>query len=141
MSRIEDCLKSIISNNPSEIIVVDGDSSDNTVELASAYTDKIIISKNSNLTRDRQKGIDAAKNTLIAMVDADHRLDSFSLRDLLLDMKNYDLDIVQSQLVSYGNNNFWNAAEEQAWHITHNKSGPKKMIGVAPAIFKREIFY
>ena len=39
-SRIEGCLKSIITNHPSEIIVVDGDSSDNTAEIALKYTSR-----------------------------------------------------------------------------------------------------
>ena len=140
-ARIEDCLKTVILNQPGEIIVVDGDSSDNTVSLSSNFTQNVIVTKNSNLTRDRQIGIDAANNPLIAMIDADHRLGSSSLENMLSDLKLYNFDIVQSQLISYTNNNYWNAAEEESWELTHNKPGPKKMIGVAPAIFVKSIFF
>tara|TARA_B100000315_G_C14584685_1_gene592309 strand:+ start:2765 stop:3628 length:864 start_codon:yes stop_codon:yes gene_type:complete len=139
-TRIEDCLRSVDSNDPGEIIVVDGGSSDRTVEIAKNFTHKVIVSKNSNLTRDRQIGIDAASKEFIAMIDSDHRLDNNSLELLLHDLNEYHFDMVQSQLISFENNNFWNFAEEQAWHLTHNKSGPQKMIGVAPAMFKREMF-
>ena len=74
------------------------------------------------------------------MIDSDHRLEKGDIQSLLDDMHKFNLDIVQSQLISYKNLNFWNRAEEQAWDITHNIPGPKKMIGVAPAIFKKELF-
>ncbi|TFH46834.1 MAG: glycosyltransferase [ANME-2 cluster archaeon] len=41
-SRIEDCLKSIVNNNPGEIIVVDGESTDTTIDIAKKYTNKVI---------------------------------------------------------------------------------------------------
>jgi glycosyltransferase involved in cell wall biosynthesis len=138
--RIKDCLEAIKKNSPGEIIVVDGGSKDNTVKIALNYADKIIKSKHSNLSRDRQLGINSAKHDLIAMVDADHRLDPGSLASLLNDLTKYDLDFVQSQLISYKNESFWNAAEEEMWQINLNVPGRKKMIGTAPAIYKKFIF-
>jgi glycosyltransferase involved in cell wall biosynthesis len=139
-NRIVDCLRSVVSCQPNEIIVIDGDSKDSTARLALNYTNNVIITKSSNLTRDRQIGIDAASNDIIAMIDADHRLVDDSLNSLLKDLMTFKFDIVQSQLKSYINNNFWNAAEEQFWDLTHNRPGPKKMIGVAPALYKKKIF-
>ena len=42
-NNIEDCLKSVFLNNPEEIIIIDGASNDNTVEIAKKYNVKIII--------------------------------------------------------------------------------------------------
>ena len=107
-ARIRDCLESIYANNPNELILVDGDSTDGTVAIAREFSSiKIIKSQNSNLTRDRQKGLDAAKNNLVAMIDADHRLRPGDLDSLLADMEEFQLDIVQSGLISYVNNGFW----------------------------------
>lgn len=138
--RIEACLRSILSNNPDELIVVDGGSIDKSVELSRIYTSKVIVTHNSNLTRDRQIGINAAKNDYIAMIDADHRLKENDLISLLADLKIFEFDIVQSQLVSFKNNNWFNIAEEQMWALNHNHPGARSMIGVAPAIYKKEIF-
>ena len=135
-ARIEACLQAVVRNAPGEIIVVDGDSSDRTAEIARRYASRVIVSKKSSLTRDRQVGIDAAGLTHVAMIDADHRLEPGDLQSLLNDMEELGFDVVQSQLISFANNNFWNRAEEQAWQLTHNIPGPKTMIGVAPAIFK-----
>jgi hypothetical protein len=100
----------------------------------------VIESGASTLTRDRQKGIDAARNDLIAMIDADHRLRPGDLASLVADMQEFDFDIVQSGLVAFENHGFWDAAEEATWHLTHNLPGPKRMIGTAPAIYKKHVF-
>jgi len=139
-ARLEDCLRSIVANEPAEIIVVDGGSTDATLEIARRYTDRIISSPASNLTLDRQRGIDAAKHDLIAMIDADHRLAPGDLDALYADLERFGLDIVQSQLASHQNHGFWDAAEEQSWDLTHNIPGEKTMIGTAPAIFRRRVF-
>lgn len=139
-ARIEDCLSSIAANGPDEILVVDGGSTDRTLEIAALFTDRIISTPKSNLTLDRQRGIDAAKHDLIAMIDADHRLAPGDLDLLYADLVRFDLDIVQSQLASYQNRGFWDAAEEESWDLTHNLPGPKSMIGTAPAIFRRRVF-
>jgi len=139
-ARLEDCLRSIVESAPDEIIVVDGGSTDRTLEIAAKFTDRIISTPKSNLTLDRQRGIDAAKHDLIAMIDADHRLHPGDLDQLYQDLERFGLDIVQSQLVSYENRGFWDAAEEQSWDLTHNIPGEKKMIGTAPAIYRRRVF-
>ena len=139
--RIKDCIDLIIQNKPDEIIVVDGNSQDRTVEILETYKSiHLIKSIDSNLTKDRQIGIDIAKNEFIAMIDADHRLSSKDLKSLYKDLKDLDLDIVQSGLKSFKGSGFWGNAEEQAWKLNHNIPGPKKMIGVAPAIFKKKVF-
>ena len=138
--RIKECLESIILNNPDEIIVVVGDSNDKTAQIARQYTDKVIETVNSSLSRDRQTGIDNAKNDYIAMIDADHRLEKGDLQKLYDDLIENNYDIIQSSLKSYKNNNWMNRAEEQMWELNHNIPGERKMIGTAPDIYKKELF-
>lgn len=138
--RLEECLQLILKNKPDEIIVVDGGSSDKSLEIAKKFTNNIILSKNSSLTRDRQKGLNAAKNEYIALVDADHRLKENDLIGLLNDMKKFNFDAVQSQLKSYINISWLNKAEEQMWEINQNVPGSRSMIGVAPALYKKSLF-
>lgn len=139
--RLRECLETVYQNDPDEVILVDGGSTDGTVAIAREFSGiKIIESNNSNLTRDRQKGIDAAINDLVAMVDADHRLRPGDLESLLRDMQEFKFDIVQSGLVSYKNHGFWDAAEEASWEVVHNIPGRRNMVGTAPAIYNKRIF-
>ncbi len=136
--RIKNCLKSLRQNKVDEIILVDGSSADRTVEISKKYINKLIISKKKSLTADRQLGINAAKNNLIAMIDADHILHNNSIEKLLFDLNSYKFDIVQSQLISKRKNNFFNLAEQEVWDLTHNIPGARKMIGTAPCIYKKK---
>ena len=139
--RLKECLESIYLNNPTEVILVDGNSTDNTLFIAREFKSlRIIESQNSNLVLDRQKGIDAANNQLVAMIDADHRLRPGDLDSLVKDMHYFNLDIVQSGLKSHSSHGFWDRAENASWQISHNLPGQRGMIGTAPAIYKKEIF-
>ncbi len=138
--RILQCLRSIKKNKPSEIIVVDGNSKDKTIKLAKTITKKVYIRKNSNLTNDRQFGIDKCKNELIAMIDADHILRENDILNLINEMNFFKFDMIQSQLEIYRKNSLLNIAENQTYDVVHNIPGKKKMIGVAPAIYKKKIF-
>ncbi len=140
--RLRDCLESVVRNQPDEIILVDGGSTDATVAIARQFQGvRVIESPSSNLTRDRQKGIDSARNDLIAMVDADHRLADGDLASLCRDMDEFRLDIVQSGLVSHSRGGFWDSAEEASWELTHNNPpGPRAMVGTAPAIYRKHVF-
>ena len=139
--RLRECLETIYANNPDEVILVDGDSNDGTIAVAKQFTGiHIISSRNSSLTKDRQKGLDAARNELVAMIDADHRLMPNDLKSLLEDMEEYKFDIVQSGLISHVKQGFWGAAEEASWELTHNIPGPRNMIGTAPAIYNKRVF-
>ena len=67
--RISACLDSVKWAN--EIIVVDDQSSDNTVELAKKYTDKIIVKKMDIEGRHRNWAYSLAKNLWVLSLDAD----------------------------------------------------------------------
>ena len=138
--RIENSLVGILRNNVDEIIVVDGNSSDKTAEIAKQYTNNVIVSNAKSLTIDRQIGVNKCKNSYIAMIDADHVLKENDIHSLYLDLKSFNFDIVQSQLKSFKNISFLNFAEEDSWNLTHNIPGIKNMIGTAPAIYRKEIF-
>ncbi len=69
-SRIEKCLDSIVWAD--EIIIIDGNSTDNTVELCRKYTDKIFIKDNpKNFDQNKVFGIQKALSEWILIFDAD----------------------------------------------------------------------
>jgi glycosyltransferase involved in cell wall biosynthesis len=139
-NQIEECLAKIVAARPDEVILVDGGSEDRTVEIARPYVDKLILSGKSNLTRDRQLGIDSATHDFIAMIDADHRVSLSTIPSLLNDLIDYNFDIVQGQVIGYPPQGFWSKSEEQAWELFHNQPGAKKMIGTAPCVYRKEVF-
>jgi glycosyltransferase involved in cell wall biosynthesis len=60
-----------LSKNDFEIIVVDGDSTDKTREIAERYADKVIIQKSKGVGGARNDGVEIAKADIVATTDAD----------------------------------------------------------------------
>lgn len=70
--RIRGCLESLDFVN--EIIVVDSNSSDQTVEIAGEYTDRIFRVDWKGYAAAKNFGIDKARNDWIISLDADERI-------------------------------------------------------------------
>ncbi len=78
---IRDCLESL--SFVDEIIVVDSNSSDRTVEIARGYTDKIFVVEWKGYAIAKSYGTELATNDWILSLDADERI-SDTLRDSLI---------------------------------------------------------
>ncbi|NVM52213.1 MAG: glycosyltransferase [Candidatus Helarchaeota archaeon] len=75
-----------------EIIVVDGDSTDNTREIAQNYADVVIIQKSKGVGGARNDGVEIAKADIVATTDADIIIPNFWLEQIVNHFeKNKDL--------------------------------------------------
>lgn len=74
-ANIERCLESVKSF-ADEIVIADGESTDNTIELVQKYEAKIIPTTNkANFHINKQIAMDAAKGDLVLQLDADEVID------------------------------------------------------------------
>ena len=89
--NIQECLESV--SWADEIVVVDSQSTDLTVELAKKYTDKVIVQPWLGHIGQSQFATDCAKNLWVLHMDADERVTP-ELRDeiLALDLENSPYD-------------------------------------------------
>jgi glycosyltransferase involved in cell wall biosynthesis len=85
--NIRDCLESI--KWADEIIVVDSESTDKTVEIAKEYTDIVFIKKWEGFRKQKQFAFDQAANEWIFSLDADE-VCTEKLRDRLLSLDTND---------------------------------------------------
>jgi len=73
-TNIEKCLKSVI-DWVDEVIIVDGNSIDKTVDIARKYTSKIIVTDNPEIFHiNKMKAINICKNDWILQLDADEEV-------------------------------------------------------------------
>jgi glycosyltransferase involved in cell wall biosynthesis len=136
--RIEDCLRSIMKNNPDEIILVDGGSTDNTINIAKKYVSKIISNRKSNLTEDRQIGLNNCRNNIAAMIDCDHVLEKNQIMSLFNEMILHKYAIIQAQ-INIIEKDFWTKAENFALQLTEVPGLQNEMLGTAPALYNKKI--
>lgn len=73
-NNLEDCLNSI-KDIASEIVIVDGGSTDSTITIAEKFTSRIIKTNNPAIFHiNKQKALEAAKYDWILQLDADERV-------------------------------------------------------------------
>src|SRR5215210_8529362 len=68
---IDDCLASIVRSQPREIIVVDGNSTDRTLEIAQRYPVQILANGDRGVAVARMLGVRAATSDAVALIDVD----------------------------------------------------------------------
>lgn len=133
---IEECLKSIMLAEPAELIVVDGNSSDATVEIARRFTDRIISDEGRGVAAARMMGAAAANHKTIALIDVDIVLQEGALADLLKEFQTGGYTALQAGLHSAAGPGYWGQA--LAFHHNHGRS--KHWPGVMATLFDREVF-
>jgi glycosyltransferase involved in cell wall biosynthesis len=99
---IEDCLKSL--SWVDEIIILDGYSTDGTVEIARKYTDKVeLITNQYNPEINKNICIKRAVNDWVFVIDADERV-SNNLKDEIMSLGSLEEGIVGFEIPM---KNFW----------------------------------
>jgi glycosyltransferase involved in cell wall biosynthesis len=136
---IETALKSIKENNPSEIIIIDGNSKDNSIEIGKMYTDKIISDKGKGLAYARQLGAEIAKGEYVAYIDSDIELpDNKILMNMLNELLENNYTGIHAQMIDpRENKSYWAEGEDFHFRNSFNKSGDRKILGTIVCIIKK----
>jgi len=82
-----------------ELIVKDGLSTDDTVEIAKGYADLVVSGKDVSIGDARNKGARQANGEVLAFLDADTSLDKHALELVAEDFSRYDIALL---LPKYG---------------------------------------
>ena len=99
---LEQILTQIVQEIPFEnLIVVYGNSTDNTREIASKYTDKVFWDGDKGLGAARNMGIQKATSEIVTMIDSDVTLDKGWYNQLIGHFQNPDVAAVMGTCV-YG---------------------------------------
>lgn len=137
--RISACLESVAAQGVGKVIVVVAESTDRTESIVGDMGFRYLSGTGRGLTADRQLGISEADSEFICFVDADQRLGQQQISRMLGEMIELKFDAINAGLSIEGLGWFCRA-ENEFFHLTHNVAGPKQMIGVAPTIFRSDVF-
>lgn len=135
---IKECLSLVQRNNPTEIIVVDGNSSDRTVEIASGYTERIYSDDGGGKSFARQLGAEQARQEYIAYVDSDVILGEGALAIMLAEFQGSDyVSIGAREPPDIKSSSYWEWGQRQYAQIA-NPPSREDRIGMAACLFRRE---
>ncbi len=131
---LDECLRSITEAHPSELIIVDGCSTDRTVDIARRYGAQVLSDEGKGLPVARLLGARAAASNRVALIDADVVLPKGSLAALLEEFERGGYVALQARLQSVSGPGYWGRA--LAHH--HHTGRSKNWFGLVATIFDRD---
>lgn len=132
---IEGCLTSIFKANPAEVIVIDGLSTDHTLEIAQRFPVVIISDGGLGVPAARMMGVRAASNPIVGLFDVDIRIPDGALESLYKQFSGGQYDALQAGLISYSGQGYWGRA--LVYH--HNNGRSKHWPGLMASLFKQQV--
>jgi glycosyltransferase involved in cell wall biosynthesis len=137
-STLIGCLESVKHNFPGQIIVIDGNSSDNTAEIARRYTKNVDSDQGLGLGYARDLGVSKAIYPYIAIISPDDTIPQDFL-SIALDLikKRPNLAGIQALKIVWEPKNFWAKGQNSLYNI-QAKNTKRKVIG-NPSIYRTAI--
>jgi glycosyltransferase involved in cell wall biosynthesis len=132
------CIKSVLQQGISELIVIDGGSTDGTLEEVNKYPCRVYVIGKTGLSHARQFGVDQTKTDFVALVDSDNILDPHCLADLKNDLLASDFAGVAAQKRAYDQQNIFCRFQEWMNSKKVNKPGKKLVIGT-PSLYRASV--
>lgn len=131
------CIRSVLENGPTEVLIIDGASTDKTPEIASSLGVKVIACPEKGLATQRGVGIESSHQAYIAIVDADDILAPDCLKTLLEEMEKGGLDAIAAKVLSAESETYWQRAMSSACLIITEKPRMTNMLG-RPALYRTD---
>lgn len=133
-SFIDECLASVVAAAPAEIVVVDGCSTDRTLEIVESYGVRVLSDGGRGVASARMMGVHEATSEFVALVDADIVLPDGALAALLTEFRSRGYSALQAGLRSTSGPGYFGRA--LARH--HNTGRSRHWLGVMATVFRRE---
>ncbi len=132
--NIGECLETVVANDPEEIVVIDGGSTDRTVEIAEAMGARVLAPGRLGLGPSRQLGYRSTTSRYTAFVDADDRLGPDWLETMIRELEAGGYSALQSSLRAVPSDNWWIQGWDQYFMESVRPTSDTTMVG-RPALF------
>jgi glycosyltransferase involved in cell wall biosynthesis len=129
-------LESILKSSPDQIIVVDGESNDSTVEIAKKFATEVYVVP-KGIIRQQQVALDNVKYENLIVLECDHRYPENFISDLKNEFDSGDYFGLQATLNCYFMDTFWERGLNQFYIIHQVKKGERTFIS-GPAIWNTD---
>lgn len=136
-ANIAACLGAITANDPTDILVIDGGSTDRTVEIARTMGVRVIEAGPIGLARQRRLGYLDSPCPLVAFVDADDRIAPDWLSTTVAELEAGDYAALQSLLRVPTPHNFWTGGWDGYFQESVRPIADTIMVG-RPALYRTE---
>jgi glycosyltransferase involved in cell wall biosynthesis len=135
--NIESCLTSLMESEFEQLIVSDGGSTDNTVDIAKFFTNDVIII-DKGFFNQCKAAFDIANYKYLISIEADHIYPSNFCQNFLSAFKKSSFDGMQGTLICSKKSNYFERGLDLFYNIHQKDKGQKEIIG-GPNIFKTQL--
>jgi glycosyltransferase involved in cell wall biosynthesis len=135
--NIQACLERIIANDPEDVVVIDGGSSDRTLAIARGLGVRTIEAGPIGLARQRQLGYSSSPHAYTAFVDADDRLPHTWLATMIEELEAGGYSALQGCLRVLDPSDFWTHGWDSYLQATIQPAADTIIVG-RPALFRTE---
>lgn len=132
--NIGECLEAVLANDPEEIVVIDGGSTDRTVEIAGSLGARVLAPGRLGLGPSRQLGWRSTSSRYTAFVDADDRLGPDWLQTMVSELEAGGYAALQSSLRAIETDSWWTAGWNQYFIESVRPTADTTIVG-RPALF------
>jgi glycosyltransferase involved in cell wall biosynthesis len=133
-NNIEACLTSVFNNDPEEVVVIDGGSTDDTREIAQRMGARVLNPGRLGLGPSRKLGYMSATSKYVAFVDADDRIPSTWLIDMISELEDGNYSALQSSLRTANTDTWWGRGWDEYFQESVKPTKDTNMVG-RPALF------
>lgn len=128
-ANIGDCLRAVQACHPEEIIVVDGGSTDRTVEIAQSFGARVLAPGRLGLGPSRQLGYRSTSSRYVAFIDADDRVGPKWLETMVNELEAGGYAALQSSLRAVDEGSFWSRGWNQYFVESVRPVADTNMVG------------
>lgn len=132
---IDACLASLRNQGVRQILVVDGGSTDGTLEIVKAYGINVVRHDGVGPASARQMGARRSRYSWVAFVDADVVLPRGAIASLFDEAAERGLDAIAAGFASVSSGGYW--SDQLARH--HNASRSRHWFGLSTALVRRSV--
>ncbi len=131
---LPECITSLTDSGVAEVIVVDGVSADDTVDIAKELGATVLSDDGHGLPAARIVGVERAATNVVLLVDSDVVFPPGALQRLLDEYVDGGYDALQAGLESVGGPGYWGQA--LAYH--HRTGRSRRWFGLVATVFARD---
>jgi glycosyltransferase involved in cell wall biosynthesis len=139
MNTLAECLASVACNSPREIIVVDGNSADNTWDIARRFTFRVYSDEGKGISYARQLGAEKATEEYVAYVDSNVVLTEGALATMLACLQGSDCVWVNARIApDMKCSGYWEWARYQHELLSLRRGNHKNFVSTRAGLVGRE---
>lgn len=135
--NIEECLCSILKSNPSQLIVADGTSDDNTVKISKELGAEVYITE-PGFHKQQREAFKHVQYKYLIIIEADQRYPECFINNMVNEFNAIKVDGLQATLKCVNKRNFWERGISRFYEIHSMKKGQRDIIG-GPAIYLSDV--